>query len=241
MSDTSQNTFGAPPAATGYLPPYVPPFRPPGDLATALTVLFSLTIGVDLLLAAAYVYVRQLLGSGSVAYDDLTRADGLQALSDALQTLLLVPTAVVFIIWFFRIRKNADFFAPDACEMKSGWAIGAWFIPIGNLWLPRKIAGEVWNASTDWDSEPRGTSQTSMNVWWVLFVASSLLQRFSGAEYSDGASATELKHAAGTMIFFCVLDAMAAVFAILFVRKLTRMQLDKATARWKQILPQPQP
>ncbi|MGV9604074.1 DUF4328 domain-containing protein [Streptomyces sp. NPDC003631] len=241
MSDTSQNSFGPPSAATGYLPPYVPPFRPPGDLATALTVLFSLTIAVDLLLAAAYVYVRQLLGSGSVAYDDLTRADGLQALSDALQTLLLVPTAVVFIIWFFRIRKNADFFAPDACEMKSGWAIGAWFIPIGNLWLPRKIAGEVWNASTDWDSEPRGTSQTSMNVWWVLFVASSLLQRFSGAEYSDGASATELKHAAGTMIFFCVLDAMAAVFAILFVRKLTRMQFDKATARWKQILPQPQP
>ncbi|MGW0091380.1 DUF4328 domain-containing protein [Streptomyces sp. NPDC003328] len=196
---------------------------------------------MDLLVAAFYLYVRQLLGSGSIEYADLTRADDLQALSSALQALLLVATAVVFIIWFFRVRRNAGFFAPDACEMKIGWAIGAWLVPIGNLWLPRKIAGEVWNASTDWDSEPRGTSQTSMNVWWVLFVASSLLGRFSSAEYAGGSSATELKHAAGTMIFSDVLDALAAVFAILFVRKLTRMQLDKATARWKQILPQHQP
>ncbi|MGW4937357.1 DUF4328 domain-containing protein [Streptomyces sp. NPDC004166] len=245
MSDTSQNSFGPPPAATGYLPPYVPLFRPPEGLATALTALFSVTIGVDLLAAAFDVYVWQLLdgllGGGSVTDADLTRADGLQALSGALQALLLVATAVVFIIWFYRVRRNADFFALDACEMKSGWAIGAWFIPIGNLWLPRKIAGEVWNASTDWDSEPRGTSQTSMNLWWVLFVASSLIGRFSSSEYADGANATELKHAAGMMIFSDVLDAMAAVFAILFVRKLTRMQVDKTTARQTQILPQPQP
>ncbi|GAB2779493.1 hypothetical protein GCM10027073_10210 [Streptomyces chlorus] len=245
MSDTSQNTFDPPPATTGHLPPYVAPFRSPRGLATALTALFSLTIGVDLLAAVFDVnmwrLMDEILGGGSVEDADLTRADYLQAVGGVLQVTLLVATAVVFVIWFYRVRRNADFFALDSCEMKSGWAIGAWFIPIGNLWLPRKVAGEVWNASTDWDSEARRTSRTPMNVWWALFVATWLVDRVAGSAYEDAASAAKLKQAAGMMMFSDVLDAVAAVFALLFVRKLTRMQLDKATARQEQILPQTQP
>ncbi|MEV7861168.1 DUF4328 domain-containing protein [Streptomyces hirsutus] len=231
--------------ATGHLPPYVAPFRSPRGLATALTALLGLTIGVDLLAAAfdgnVWRLMDEILGGGSVEDADLTRADDLQVVGGVLQATLLVATAVVFVVWFYRVRRNADFFALDFCEMKSGWAIGAWFIPIGNLWLPRKVAGEVWNASTDWDSEARRTSRTPMNVWWALFVATGLVGRVASSAYADAASAAELKEAAGTMMFSDVLDAVAAVFALLFVRKLTRMQLDKAAARQEQILPQTQP
>ncbi|MBL3667427.1 DUF4328 domain-containing protein [Streptomyces sp. M2CJ-2] len=245
MSDTSQNTFGPPPAVTGHLPPYVAPFRSPRGLATALTALFSLTVGVDLLAAAfdanVWRLMDEMLGGGSVEDADLTRADALQAVAGVLQVAVLVATSVVFVIWFYRVRRNADFFALDSCEMKSGWAIGAWFVPIANLWLPRKVAGEVWDASTDWDSEARRPSPTLMNVWWALFVATWLVGRVATSAYEDAAGVEEMKRAAGMMMLSDTLDAVAALFALLFVRKLTRMQLDKATARQEQILPQPQP
>lgn len=245
MSDTSQSTFGPPPAATGHLPPYVAPFRSPRGLATALTALFGLTVGVDLLAVASDAHVWRLTdemaGGGTVEDADLARADALQVVGGVLQVTLLVATAVVFIIWFHRVRRNADFFALDSCEMKSGWAIGAWFVPIGNLWLPRKVAGEVWNAGIDWDSEARRPSPTPVNVWWALFVATWLVGRVAGSAYKDAAGVEEMKRAAGMMMFSDALDAVAAVFALLFVRKLTRMQLDKATARQEQILPQPRP
>ncbi|MEV0689619.1 DUF4328 domain-containing protein [Streptomyces sp. NPDC050388] len=245
MSDTSQNAFDPPPAATGHLPSYVAPFRSPRGLATALTVLFGLTVGVDLLAVASDAHVWRLTdemaGGGFVEDADLTRADALQVVGGVLQVTLLVATAVVFIIWFHRVRRNADFFALDSCEMKSGWAIGAWFVPIGNLWLPRKVAGEVWDASIDWESEARRPSHTPMNVWWALFVATWLVGRAASSAYEDAVSAAELKQAVERMMVSDALDAVAAVFALLFVRKLTRMQLDKATARQEQIPPQPRP
>ncbi|MGW5230961.1 DUF4328 domain-containing protein [Streptomyces nodosus] len=241
MSDVPQNTFGPPPATAGHLPPYVAPFRSPRGLSTALTALFGLTVGVDLLGAVFDANVWRLmdetLSGGSVTDAELTRADDLQLVGGVLQLTLLLATAAVFIIWFHQVRRNADFFAPDSCEMKTGWAIGAWFVPIGNMWLPYKVAGEVWNASTDGAAEARRPYRTPVNVWWALFMASTVVGRFASSAY-DGADGVEkLKQAAGMMLFSDVLDAVAAVFALLFVRKLTRMQLDKAAARQAQFPP----
>lgn len=245
MSGTSQNTFAPPPAVTGRFSPYVAPFRSPEGLATALTALFGLTVGVDLLAAAFDADVWRLrdemLGGGYVEDAALTRADALQVVGGVLQAVLFVATAVVFVVWFHRVRGNADFFARDSCEMKSGWAVGTWFVPIGNLWLPRKVAGEVWDAGIDWDSGARRTSHALMNVWWALFVAMWWVGRVANSAYEDAVDVAEMKRAAGMMMFSDVLDAVAALFALLFVRKLTRMQLDKAAARQEQLLPQTRP
>lgn len=61
--------------------------------------------------------------------------------------LALLATATVFIVWFHRVRTNAGVFAPDLQSRGAGWAIGGWFIPIGNLWIPRGVAGDVLRAS----------------------------------------------------------------------------------------------
>ncbi|MFD5148807.1 DUF4328 domain-containing protein [Streptomyces sp. NPDC058401] len=105
-----------------------------------------------LLLTGTGLYVRSVLESGRYpgagSPDGVTPPDTLMALAAALQMPVLVATAVVFIIWFHRAHTNAKAFRPDVATRSSGWAIGGWFIPFGNLVIPCRMAREIWDASS---------------------------------------------------------------------------------------------
>lgn len=130
-----------------------PVLRSPNGLATAVTVLLSVVIAADLLAVFADLNMYSLMGrivsdgAGAVSQAERDRGDSLNGVSTLLQILTLLATAVVFIVWFHRARVNAEVFAPNAFSKGRGWAIGAWFVPIGNLFLPARIAREIWNAS----------------------------------------------------------------------------------------------
>ena len=52
-----------------------------------------------------------------------------------------------FILWLFRASRNLRALGNQSVEYSPGWAIGAWFIPIGNLFIPYQVTAEIWNRS----------------------------------------------------------------------------------------------
>ncbi|MER5308351.1 DUF4328 domain-containing protein [Streptomyces sp. NPDC002773] len=146
------------------------------------------------------------------------------------QTLLSLPTQIVFIIWFFRVRRNAEVFASDLHRGGPGWAIGAWFVPIAQFWWPRSVAAGTWRASR---RDPYGDGKEEplalLNWWWAVWIFSVLFGTFASAVYDDADRADEFRAGAGLLVAWTVLDTVAAVLAILFVRRLTSMQHRKAT------------
>ena len=108
-----------------------------------------------------------------------------------------------------------------------GWAIGAWFTPVVNLWFPRRIAGDIWDASTAWGER---RSHGLVNAWWALWLLSLLAGRAAFTSYRRAETAPELHDAARTMLIADVADSVAAVLAIAVVLQLTRMQHQKALA-----------
>lgn len=211
--------------------------RSPNGLATAVTVLLSVVIAADLFSVLAGLNVYALMGRvvsdgiGAVAAAELDRGDAAYAAAGLLQTLGLLATAAVFIVWFHRVRVNAEVFSQAAFSKGRGWAIGAWFVPIGNLWLPRRIAAEIWGASTQSapDGSWRQVSYAPLNAWWAVWVGSLLVGRVAANLYKEADEADAVQQAAGVMIVSDLLDIAAAVLAILFVRKLSNMQHVKAT------------
>ncbi|MFD7028661.1 DUF4328 domain-containing protein [Streptomyces sp. NPDC059917] len=183
--------------------------RSPQGLATALTILLAVAGAVDLAAAA--------IGFGTDAAADfagdgpLTGAALMYATVGIAQLVLLLGTGVVFIVWFHRTRVNGGVFRPDLFVQGPGWAIGSWFIPIVNLFLPFRIAQDVWRASVQAapDGSARAVSVTPVTIWWVTFIGSNLIARASDSVGS-------------------LLSAVSAVFAVLFVRRLTAMQHAKA-------------
>ncbi|MFE3062341.1 DUF4328 domain-containing protein [Streptomyces roseus] len=221
--------------------PYAAPWPPtdvlrsPRGLALAVCVLLGVAAAVNLLSAAVGGYVHSLMkrviaDPAQVGADTLDRSDVLTGITGALQAVILLATAVVFVIWFHRVRVNGGIMRPDAFSQGRGWAIGGWFIPIGNLFLPYRTAKEIWTASTR--SAPDGTfrevSAAPVHAWWAAWVLSVLSDRLFSALYARAGTAEALRDASAVGMACDLLTVAAAVLAIVFVRKLTAMQTAKA-------------
>ncbi|MEX0173238.1 DUF4328 domain-containing protein [Streptomyces sp. LMG1-1-1.1] len=200
----------------------------PNGLAKAVVVLLAANIVFDALLGA--FDVRDLLAEEAVPYE----ADALGPLDRVivygLSFLVFLATATVFVMWFHRLRRNAEIWAPDLHTRTPGYAVGCWFIPFGNLWIPRSIAVGIWRASR-WEpyaADGRGELRL-LNGWWTCWVVGTLVNWVSGQMYKTAETAETWVMATQWSLVGYALDAVAAVLAVLFVRRLTSMQHTKAT------------
>ncbi len=119
------------------VPPPQPPapmwagLRSPIGLSRAVVALLSAVIAADVCALAASVNMWRLAGimtDGDAAVfseQDAELADLMMAVTSVFQGLAYLATVVLFIIWFFRVRKNAGVFAPGLMTRGPGWAIGA--------------------------------------------------------------------------------------------------------------------
>lgn len=224
---------GAAPAAAAPVPPGPPGavLRSPIGLSYAVTALLGLVVVADLLGAYAAVTTGSLMrrlreGGPGVVRSDVVDADRLMTVSSVFQVAALLATAVVFLVWFHRVRGNAGVFGPEHQRRGSGWAIGSWFIPVANLWIPRQVAGDIWRAS----ETGRHSSRAILNGWWALWVVALVVDRIAARAYGVAEDPEALGTAADMLVFSAAVDIAAAFLAVLFVRRLTAMQHAKALA-----------
>ncbi|MFF9623911.1 DUF4328 domain-containing protein [Streptomyces griseosporeus] len=216
------------------MPPYAAPpgtwLRSPAALGRATAVLLGLVIATDLFACYAdwlEVDVAGDLADGVTGADVIDRADHADALygiAGIAQGVALVATAVVYLCWLWRIRVNAEVFDASRHRMKRGWVIGAWFCPVVNLWFPRRIVADSWDASAPWGSR---SGHALVNAWWTLWLVSLLLGRFAERSSRQAETADALREAAKAMLLSDSLDIAAATLAITVVVHLTRMQERK--------------
>ncbi|MFI7103389.1 DUF4328 domain-containing protein [Streptomyces sp. NPDC050161] len=203
--------------------------RSPVGLSKAVMSLLGLVIVVDLFSLwqgrRSYDVANRLIGDIlSLTPEEVDRADTLFGLSGKLQAASMVATAVVFIVWFHRTRVNAEVFAPEYHMKKRGWAIWGWIVPVVNLWFPRRVAIDIWKASAGENSR----SMALLNAWWTLWIVNLCFGRGASKWYAKAETLDEIKRSIVGLMASDVIDILAAVLAILFVRRLTRMQNEKA-------------
>ncbi|MFJ4781047.1 DUF4328 domain-containing protein [Streptomyces sp. NPDC088762] len=225
------------PGGPVHLAPPVPQdvLRSPQGLATALTWLLGAAAAAHLFSAGAGAYEQSWLQgfAGDTHFDDLELglSPALTVMAGLLQLLTVLPTVVVFIVWFHRVRSNGGIFRPDAFTLSRGWAIGAWFVPVANLFLPCRIALQTWRASTQ--RGPDGSERTAPAVlltsWWVVWVLAAVLGRVFSRIYMEADTVDELLPAGLLGIAADLVTVVAGVLAVLFVRRLTAMQNTMAT------------
>ncbi|WP_329144005.1 DUF4328 domain-containing protein [Streptomyces sp. NBC_01456] len=155
---------------------------------------------------------------------EIDQADSLYGASGIVQLVATLATAAVFVIWFHRTRVNAEVFAPEYHAKRRAWAIWGWFVPVVNLWFPRRIATDIWNASADVPSRSRAL----LNGWWSLWLLNLIFGRLASQRYSRARTADEIKGAIAGLMASDAFNIAAAALAILFVHRLTRMQHEKA-------------
>ncbi|MDJ0341361.1 DUF4328 domain-containing protein [Streptomyces sp. H10-C2] len=226
-----------------------------GGLGMVATVLLGITGVLDVLVAVSDAQYRSDLSEMSAAagtspiraHAYLSHIDtGFHRTTQFLYALAITLTTVAFLLWFRRVRANAEVMAPGLHRRSPGWAIGGWFAPVGNLWIPKQTIDDIVE-STDPASGPRRL----VNAWWaawIVVIALTTVSSFYKEWAADEASFTRYadtgdvygKLRDGTLdvqgwaqalqtsaILDIVTDlatAGAAVFAILTIRELSRIQ-----------------
>jgi len=191
-------------------PPAGPRHRPLAGQAAALTVLLAAIAVANLTVAVAARLAPTVAASVS--------------LGELLLRLVLVP---VFLVWFYRARKNADG-RGQAQRLGPGWAIGAWVTPFVSLWFPYQIMIDIWRANQP--AEQRTKRAWLPGFWWACFLAGNIL----GVIAFEARFLTSARPASGPLsvayIPYGLLVAAAAILLIVIVRIIARGPVGRVPA-----------
>jgi hypothetical protein len=126
-------------------------FRSVNGLGTAVSILICLVVLAQAVHAASYWYTYKVVKDsveGPVKDPEhLDRADQFWFLALEGFLLALLAAGVVFIVWLWRARGNAELFCYGQHRRGRGWVIGGWFCPVVNFWFPKQIVDDVIAAS----------------------------------------------------------------------------------------------
>lgn len=187
----------------------------------------GLHIGIAVALLVAQTRLHAVLGRMPRG-EPVLRAEMWVGNLEGIQVAALVGTGLLFLMWFTRMREQSEGLRPSPRWMGRDGAFGWWFIPVANLWMPLRIALDIWASSQPPDT-PRRRSGLPVIVWWLLFIswtfaygqAQDLYQRAEGAE--------SVRAALRSGMIASGLCVAAAVAAIVFVRQLAQMQIGWRT------------
>jgi len=202
-------------------PPGVWPGGPParvGGLGTWIAGLLGASAALHIAIGALW-----LLGAETAAEVTLD-----------VSSLFFLATVVLFLVWLYRARSNIEHLDPYQWaghrRLSKGWAIGAWFVPIGFLWLPLQVVLDVWWGTREPPQDPRERRRTPklITAWWTCW----LLAWFTGVrlvssvtEHDGGRSEFHsVTFFLGNTSLSALFTAAAAVLLMTLVRRISKEQ-----------------
>jgi hypothetical protein len=211
--------------ASGGTPPH-----PADGYRLAVNVLLGFSVLLSLTTAACQV----LLGSASVGGDEgflrgLVGEDYAFSLS-MIQVVVGAGLLAVWVLWFSQVRAVAERLAPGRLRYRPAMAGQGWFIPVWNLFVPKRIADDIWHASSPPSSGGRMAPPALSHSWWALWLLTFLTwpvlfwpwSEFTSWEFGRGYDGVEPIVWANLGAQLLVVPV--AIAAFLFVRRLTAMQ-----------------
>lgn len=205
-------------------------------IVTDLVAVWADLLDVDLM--------DRLIDGENVPEDELRERDDRQSLVGLLQLAVLVVSVFFFIRWFHASYSNLPLLGQPNLRYRTGWAIGAWFVPFLNLWRPKSIANDIWRGSApdapeyareDWGDAP---VTPLLHVWWAAWILTSIVAQVAGRAWWRGDTPEDLKNAAQLDMASSFVNVVAAVLAIAVIRALTSRQ-EQRTRRIATMPPTP--
>jgi hypothetical protein len=155
-------------------------------------------------------------------------ADDRQWTMGLVQLGAFVAGAIAFIRWLHGAYQDVDAVAPEERRWGHGWAIGAWFVPILNLWRPKQIVNDVWRAG---GHDVNNTEPGALLVaWWTAFIVSGWAANIALRGLFDDETAQDLRDSSIALAVSDGIDIFGAILAILVVRAATDRLDGRAAA-----------
>jgi hypothetical protein len=221
------------------LAPAVPPLRRVGGLGMAATVMICLVVILEIASTwttwnGYWALQDYLAGESGVTDADLDSADDLVSTVSTWYLVAFVASAVVFVIWLWQARENAERLCQAPHRRAHGWVIGSWICPVVNLWFPFMVVDDVYRASRP-DNKPYLHDLRSvpgshlLALWWALWLGSLALDRIFASMWNNAVT-PEALHSAGVVeLLGSAVTLGAAATIIPVVRQISGWQDRRPT------------
>lgn len=195
----------------------------------AKTMLY-LVIGATALMLFTELWTMKLLidiDSGTFyTLEDLSTYELVVQMVALLYLVALITCAVFFIMWFRRAYYNLHQIFKKGLKFSEGWAAGAWFVPIFNLFGPYQIATDLHEKTENILVENELTERKPMRHaikgwWWALWIISGVFDRV-GSSLTDGNS---MFGGTVTSIIGSILSIVGAYLAIKMIQNYHEMEV----------------
>lgn len=94
--------------------------------------------------------------------------------------VVTLVTAVLFLRWTALATRNAHALSGGTTRYRPAWAVGSYFVPIANLWVPYRAMRETFRVSNPGRGDyGRPAPQTRLvGAWWSLWLLVGVLGQF---------------------------------------------------------------
>jgi hypothetical protein len=154
--------------------------------------------------------------------------------------LMVVPIAVLTMIWMYRMSANLRKLGRPGQTWAPGWGVGAWFVPPFVVYaVPWLMFKELWKGSDPelGQGDPawkQGRVPPLISVWWVLYGLIPVLSISSNGQFVNQIRTDDTTrqiaqryhdYAASSFIFAALGIAATAVYLVLVRRLSSRHML----------------
>lgn len=157
--------------------------KPNGLRAQYATMMIWIMLGLEAAMFVSNYFQLSLLQevqAGEFISEEAARTNDIRVMLLAvIHSLAYLGTAVVFIMWFRRAYRNLHLLV-DFLSFKEGWAAGAWFVPILNLFRPYQIMKELYDETATWfefhkKEVPHVLFSSWIGWWWALWILNNFV------------------------------------------------------------------
>jgi Domain of unknown function (DUF4328) len=195
-------------------------------LGRAVVVCLGVTSSLMFVSAFFGIRVASEVGAGGALSADITEATSNEVAFGGWSSFALlsfVITAILVMRWTWVASRALDARGAAGRRWRGGWTVGAWFIPIANLVIPKLMFNELerglqvpasqFPIAEAWRSRTR--TQVA-DVWWATWVAATVVGQIAsvtgGAEGApDDAVAMGMRLVAMSMFGLAVAGVSLAI------------------------------
>jgi hypothetical protein len=141
-----------------------------GPLRVLLAATALLTVAA--VASDVYSYVQySALPDSAVFSETYLASDDFMFIVASLQLVLMLVTAIVFLMWVHRANANLRALSGVPMRFTPGWSVGWFFVPIMSLFRPYQVVREIWHVSHG----TTGAGHGAVTLWWALFIVSGVV------------------------------------------------------------------
>jgi hypothetical protein len=212
------------------------PFTSAAGLALAVKIFLVLNLLLAVVMLGSnylqYELAARMIARVHVPDAEVETNDARQAAIGLLQLAVYLITAILFVIWFYRVHANLEPLGARNLKYTSGWAAGCWFVPFLNLVRPVQIAQEIWRNSDPnaIKGEAATGSSALIGFWWAGWIISSVIGNIAGRMTLAVDSPESLRAATAVSMVDDVITIIAALLAVAVVASIDARQTARAEA-----------